>query len=90
MPTKLQQRREARYRRALRQCGFRSWVRANRRRSELIALEIASRATADEQRELAQLQKLADVYVRWKTNDSTGRSIRCLKWLGAKLGLEDF
>ncbi len=80
MATKLQQRREAQYRAALLECGFRSWRRANHRRGELIDLSIDHLATAAEEVELSQLQRLADRYIIWKTNDCTGRSIRRLKY----------
>lgn len=71
--TKIQQHRERLYREQLRLCGFRSWSRANERRCDLIDLAIA---TGGEPLALAALQRLADLYVTWKTNDQTGRSIR--------------
>jgi hypothetical protein len=79
MQTKQQQQRESRYRRALRQCGFRSWKQANQRRYELIEKEIDETAAASELELLKRLQKLADLYVKWKTNDQMGRENRRLR-----------
>lgn len=79
--TKTQQQREARYRRQLAKCGFRSWKRANCRRGELIASDVASL-------ELDELQHLCDLYLIWKTNDERGRSVRRLDRLLKQLGSE--
>lgn len=82
--TKAQCRRKARYQAALRESGFRSWLLANRRRSDLIDREIEGCASADELAELERLQRLADCYIIWKTNDATGRSIRRLTRLSQR------
>jgi len=79
MQTTIQQKRESRYRKALRECRFRSWKRANARRAELIEKSVKSEATEEEEHELERLQRLADLYVTWKTNDATGRAIRRLE-----------
>jgi len=79
MQTKIQQKREARYRKALRECRFQSWKRANARRAALIEKSVNSEASTEEERELERLGELADLYVTWKTNDATGRAIRNLK-----------
>lgn len=84
MQTKTQQKREARYRKQLKKCGFRSWKKANQRRGELIDQEIE---TGVEPEGLADLQKLCDLYLKWKTNDVDGRQVRRLKRLGRKLGI---
>jgi hypothetical protein len=69
--TKAQISRERRYREQLKRCGFRSWKRANWRRTELIMAGVQSS-------ELTQLQVLTDLYVAWKTNDQIGRETRSL------------
>jgi len=84
--TQIQKKRESQYRKSLRQCGFRSWKRANLRRGELIAKSVYGQTSDSEELELAGLQRLADLYVKWKTNDATGRSIRRLKRLQKKIG----
>ena len=76
--TKAQQRREARYRKALKAAGFRSWTRANARRGVLIDRSIDRELNTDETRELQLLHKLADLYVTWKTNDGMGPALRRL------------
>lgn len=83
MNTKLQQRREDRYRAQLRRCGFRSWVRANARRFRLIASEIWNNVASPE---LGQLQKLADLYVAWKTNGLLERESRRIQAMWKRLG----
>ncbi len=67
---------EARYRRQLKLCGFRSYVRAQQRRSELIDKHVDGTASPDELAELERLQTLVGYYADWKTNDSIGRSLR--------------
>ena len=51
-----------RYHALLRQCGYRSWKAANRRRGQLIDLGRRGR-TPEQSAELAQLQELADARV---------------------------
>lgn len=87
--TKQQERREAAYRKQLKRCGFRSWKRANQRRCDLIDKNIDGRADEEEQAELEQLQRLCDLYVKWKTNDALGRSTRAAKRLLKKLEESD-
>lgn len=70
--TKAQQKREALYRAALRRCGFRSWRRASRRRTELVKRLANGRATVADAVELRDLERLTGLYSTWKTNDSTG------------------
>jgi hypothetical protein len=82
--TKAQIRREQAYRDQLKRCGFRSWKRANQRRAELIDQKIE---TGVEPQELVDLQRLADLYVKWKTNDAMGRQLRGLKSLEKRLGI---
>lgn len=73
--TKKLQRLHAQYLRQLKRCGFRSWKAANKRRVDLIMAGVDSP-------ELAPLQRLADLYVRWKTNDETRVEIRRLsRWI---------
>jgi len=55
---------EKQYREQLKLCKFRSWKQANKRR---IALIYAGAGIESE--EFQQLQKLADLYISWKTND---------------------
>jgi hypothetical protein len=81
--TKTQQRRESAYRRQLKRCGYRSWKRANRRRATLIEFSFHHEASVDELAELERLQTLADLYVKWKTNDLLGRQARRLKTQGS-------
>lgn len=76
--TKAQEKREQRYRAQLRVCGFRSWKRANQRRSDLVDLSVES---GEDSPELVQLQKLCGLYVKWKSNDATGRWLRRIKRL---------
>jgi hypothetical protein len=87
--SKIQEKRRAAYLGQLKACGFRSWVSANRRRGELIDKDIDGSRTGglseNESKELTELQKLADLYVRWKTNDSMGLAIRRMKRLMGKL-----
>lgn len=55
------------YRRQLRKCGFRGWGKANHRRGELIRKKHSQDGLAiDELRELSELQKLCDIFMRWK------------------------
>lgn len=82
--TKTQIKREQAYRDQLRRCGFRSWKRANQRRAELIDEKIE---TGVEPQGLVNLQRLADLYVKWKTNDVMGRQLRGLKKLQKRLGI---
>lgn len=89
MSTKQQERREGAYRKQLKRCGFRSWKQANQRRCELIDRDISGEADEEEQSELKQLQKLCDLYVKWKTNDALGRSTRRAKRLLKKLEESD-
>lgn len=77
--TATQEKRRAAYFRQLKLCGFRSWKRANQRRGDLIDKEIDHGLSGAESRELARLQRLCDLYVKWKTNDSLGRAIRRAK-----------
>lgn len=77
--TKAQQKLQERYRKQLQKCGFRSWRKANERRCDLIHRKIDRTATVAELAELSQLQKLAGIYQRWKTNDYTKRAIRQLQ-----------
>lgn len=82
MSSKAQQKREAAYRAQLRKCGFRSWKQANARRAELIEWKVYRPHifdTSDGQYELPQLQKLADLYRNWKTNNELGRMNRRLE-----------
>ncbi len=74
--TKIQIKREQAYRKQLKKCGFRSWKRANERRVKLIRESVK---TDIESKELKELQRLADLYTKWKTNDEKGRMIRRLK-----------
>lgn len=83
--TKTQAKREARYRAQLKKCGFRSWKRANARRGDLIDRSVRDVSTEAEEQELVELQKLADFYLWWKTNDDIGRCNRRLGRLVAKL-----
>lgn len=90
--TKCQERRRAAYLEQLKRCGFRSWKQANHRRGHLIHKKVYETATEHEIDELAGLQRLADLYVTWKTNDSLGRSARFMnrkiKKLEAKFGIK--
>ena len=86
--TKSQHRREAAYRRQLKRCGFRSWKRANDRRSDLIGKVVYGSATSEDSAELDQLQRLADLYLKWKTNDLIGRENRRLERLQRRLERE--
>lgn len=83
--TKAQANREIAYRTQLRRCGFRSWKQANKRRCELIEQMIESGNECDE---LKQLQRLADLYLTWKTNDSAGRWSRRIRRLEKRLGFD--
>lgn len=78
--TKVQQAREARYRKQLKLCGFRSWKQANRRRAELIA-----EGSTLKSKELLRLQDLCSYYSAWKTDDIVGRCRRKLDRLIAKV-----
>ena len=84
MAGKAQELRRARYMAALHQCGFRSWKRANARRADLCYKKTYVSLSADERAEFAALQKLSSLYVKWKTNDATGRAIRRLQRLQKK------
>lgn len=83
--TKIQEKRRDAYHRQLKRCGFRSWKHANQRRGELIDKEIDDSLTEDESNELAGLQRLCDLYVKWKTNDQNGRLARRAKRLLARI-----
>ena len=84
--TKKMARFEARYRKQLKICGFRSQVRAQLRRGELIDKEIYGVGlTVEESNELERLQKLVGYYADWKTNDSQGRLNRRLARMLARL-----
>lgn len=63
-----------RFRRLLRQSGFRTWKQANIRRGELIQ----QGRSVVESDELMALQRLADAWVRYRTHDLDRRSIRRL------------
>lgn len=80
--TKTQEKRRESYHRQLKRCGFRSWTRANQRRGELIDKQIL---TEEESSELEALQRLCDLYVKWKTNDQNGRLARRAKRLLARV-----
>ena len=57
---------ESAYRTRLKECGFRSWKKANQRRYELINRDIAGEILKEEATELHRLQELCDAYVEWK------------------------
>lgn len=86
--TKAQEKRRSSYRKQLALCGFRSWKRANERRAKLIRIKVYGSATEEELSELEKLQKLCDLYVRWKTNDSLGRLTRSLEHQLKRLAIE--
>lgn len=85
--TKGTAKRFATYQSQLKKCGFRSWKAANDRRAELIKKKNSvwpeSGLNADETVEFENLQTLASVYWRWKSNDVDGRRNR---WFSRKLG----
>lgn len=57
--------RKAAYEKQLKACGFRSWKRANQRRGELINRD--GNLTVQQAAELEELQKLADMYLEYKS-----------------------
>ena len=82
--TKIQQLREKRYRDHLKRCGFRSWKAANNRRCDLIEEHVYFDCE-ETSLELHALQKLADLYMIWKTNDSRGLAAKRVERMLAKL-----
>jgi hypothetical protein len=85
--TKKMARFEARYRKQLKLCGFRSHIMAQLRRGVLIDQKIfGDGLTDDESKELLRLQKLVWYYAAWKTNDSSGRMVRRLNRMLKNLG----
>lgn len=88
--TKQTARRKAAHERLMHQCGFRSFRKAQECRCELIGKKVyePETFTADEARLLEQLQKWIGLYVKYKTNDSTGLNIRHLDRKLKKMGLK--
>lgn len=50
----------------LKECGFRSWKRANERRFALIDKSVDNKTTHEEEKELENLQALTSLYLDYK------------------------
>lgn len=83
------ERRKIRYLNQLRRCGFRSWVRANERRCQLIDDCDGPLWTPCKAEELAELQKLADLYLAYKCpprrNGVMAAAVRKLRMMGVDI-----
>ena len=77
---------EAAYRAQLKKCGFRSWRAANRRRCDLInQWYLRCCLKNPDYAEFMELQKLADLYLRYKDFDGYKRREKVLRELNKKI-----
>lgn len=84
--TKKQREAERRYREQLKRCGYRGWSHANAVRCLLIDRDVYQKnLDATDQKHLKALERLTELYLKWKTNDDLGRGIRRLVRLRKKL-----
>lgn len=74
--TKIKRRFKEAYLRALKRSGYQSFRSANLRRFELINLKTGKPV---DEGELNKLNRVVDLYVKYKTNDQIGRAVRSIK-----------